>query len=338
MTPRVSVVLPVFNAGPTLAAALDSLLQQDLDAFEVLAVDDGSSDDTPEILTAYAAKDARVRHLRRPHAGLVAALNHGLASARSAYVARMDGDDICLPERLQAQCAFLDSTPHIGLVGCRVAFGGDRRRCAGYARYVDWTNRLLTPEQIALERFRESPFAHPSVMFRLELVTQYGGYAPGDFPEDYELWLRWLDQGVRMAKLDRFLLVWNDPPGRLSRTDERYSVDNFYALKTCYLARWLQRNNPSHPRVLIMGAGRPTRKRADLLQEHGIEIAAYVDIDPKKIGKRVNGRPVISRDELPSPGNCFVLSYVGSHGASRIIREFLEQRGYRMGRDFLLAA
>ncbi len=338
MTPHVSVLLPVFNAGATLADALDSLLRQRLQSFEILAVDDGSTDNTPEILTAYAARDARVRPLLQPHTGLVQALNHGLASARGRYIARMDGDDICMPDRLQAQCAFLDSSPDIGLVGCCVAFGGDRKQCAGYASYVDWTNRLLSPEHIALERFRESPFAHPSVMFRHELVAKYGGYAMGDFPEDYELWLRWMDQGVRMAKLKAPLLVWNDTPGRLSRTDQRYSVDNFYALKTRYLARWLLRNNPLHPRVYVIGAGRPTRKRADLLQEHGVEIVAYVDIDPKKIGQRVNGRPVIGRSELPPPGESFVLSYVGSRGAANLIRDFLEGQGFRMGLDFLLAA
>lgn len=330
--------MPVYNSGKTLRATLDSLLRQTLQHFEILAVDDGSSDNTADILSEYAFKDPRVRPLFRPHEGLVPALNHGLAHARGKYIARMDGDDICLPRRFQDQCAFLDSAPDIGLVGCRVAFGGDRSVSGGYAAYVDWTNTLLTPEQIALERFRESPFAHPSVMFRRELTAQFGSYADGDFPEDYELWLRWLDQGVRMAKLDQTLLVWNDPPARLSRTHPRYHVENFYALKARYLARWLVCHNPHHPQVYIIGAGRPTRKRADMLSNHDVNVLAYVDIDPRKIGKWINGRLVIPRDDLPGPGRCFVLSYVGSRGAAETIRSFLERHGYRLGQDYLLAA
>ncbi len=181
MPPSVSVLLPVYNAEHTLQATLDSLLSQTLDDFEILAVDDGSSDATADILAANAVADPRVRPLIRPHEGLVPVLNHGLEHARGRYVARMDGDDICMPQRLQAQCAFLDDAPQIGLVGCCVDFGGDRSACAGYADYVDWTNTLLTPEQISLECFRESPFAHPSVMFRRELPERFGVYGRGEF-------------------------------------------------------------------------------------------------------------------------------------------------------------
>ena len=85
----------------------------------------------------------------------------------------------------RGQRRHLDARPEIGLVASRVRFGGDPDRAAGYARYVGWTNRLLTHEQISLARFVESPLAHPSVMFRRTLVERWGGYADGDFPEDY---------------------------------------------------------------------------------------------------------------------------------------------------------
>jgi hypothetical protein len=250
----------------------------------------------------------------------------------------MDADDLCSPSRLGLQAARLDAEPGLGLVACRVKFGGDRAAAGGYARYVDWTNTLLTPQDIGLGRFRESPLAHPSVMFRRELPRRHGAYAEGDFPEDYELWLRWLDAGVAMAKLDRALLTWNDAPGRLSRRNGRYCMEKFYATKARWLARWLAVNNPRHPEIAVIGAGKVSRKRAELLTGHGVHIAAYVDIDPRKVGRTVHGRPVLHRDELPEPGRLFAVSYVASHGAAEEIREFLEDRGWRMGRDFLLAA
>src|SRR2546425_6870649 len=102
-------------------------------------------------------------------------------------------------------------------------------------------------------------------MFRRELLNKHGGYREGDFPEDYELWLRWLDAGVTMAKVPRVLLTWNDAPERLSRTDRRYDVEAFYRCKAFYLARWLKRHVDASRPLLVWGAGRPTRKRAEHL-------------------------------------------------------------------------
>jgi hypothetical protein len=222
-------------------------------------------------------------------------------------------------------------------VGCLVDYAGDRGANAGYARHVDWLNSVVTPEQITLNRFVESPLAHPSVMFRRELVERFGGYRDGHFPEDYELWLRWLDAGVRMAKVPRALLAWHDPPGRLSRTDPRYDPEAFYRLKAAWLARQVGRVLGGR-RVLVWGAGRPTRKRAAHLEAHGVAIAGYLDIDPKKTGRAVGGRPVLAPEELPPPGEAFVLGYVASRGARELIRGELARRGFGEGRDFLMGA
>ncbi|WP_028572452.1 glycosyltransferase [Desulfonatronum lacustre] len=356
----ISVLLPVHNAAATLPDALDSLLRQSFTDLEIIAVDDGSDDrpedgprgtpggpeppDAPEtsatraVLQEYARNDRRVRVLGIKHGGIVQALNHGLTAAGGEYIARMDADDVSHPERLQKQVDFLRQNPDVGLVACRAAFGGSAEHAGGYKRHLDWTNTLLTQERISLGRFRESPLVHPTVLFRKELVHRFGVYRDGPFPEDYELWLRWLSLGVRMAKLPETFYVWNDPPHRLSRTHPRYGVREFYAVKAAYLAKWLAKHNPHHPRIMVMGAGRITRRRAEMLLDHGVEITAWLDIDPCKINRRVAGRPVIHRDEAPSPGRAFLVSYVAGHGGAEDIEHFLRGRGYLPGRDYLLAA
>lgn len=333
--PRVSVLLPAWNAAGSLAAALDSLLAQTLTDFEIVAVDDGSTDGTPDILREYAARDARIKPLRLAHGGIARALNEGLACARGEYVARMDADDLCVPERLERQAALLEARADLGLVSCLVRYGGERIG-AGYAAYVDWINSLVGHEDISLHRFAESPLAHPSVMFRRELVERLDGYREGPFPEDYDLWLRWLAAGVRMEKAPEALLTWSDPPGRLSRIHDNYSVEAFYRLKTGYLALWLREAGLRE--VVVWGAGRVTRRRAGLLLDHGVDIRAWVDIDPAKIGQVYDGRPVWPPEALPRPGECFVLSYVASRGARELIRARLESMGFVLGRDFLPAA
>jgi glycosyltransferase involved in cell wall biosynthesis len=337
--PRVAVVLPAYRAADTLAAALRSVQAQTERDWELVVVDDGSDDGTWSILATFARRDPRIRPLRhRANQGIVPALETALRAVTAPLVARLDADDICRPERLAKQADFLDVHPEIGLVACQVEFGGDREKQAGYALHVDWTNSLTTPGEIRLNRFVESPFAHPSVMFRRDLVNRFGGYRDGPFPEDYELWLRWLDAGVAMAKLPEKLVVWNDPPGRLSRTDQRYSFQAFYETKATYLARWLARHNPHHPDVVVWGAGRETRKRAEHLVRHGICITHYVDIDPRKIGQRIHGRPVLGEDQLPRPEEAFVVSYVGSRGAREDIRLRLATRGFREGVHFAMGA
>jgi hypothetical protein len=273
--------------------------------------------------------------VRRERRGLVAALEAGLAAATGDLVARLDADDVCAPERLARQRAYLESYPEVGLVASRVTFGG---AAAGYARYVDWTNDLLTHEAIALARFVESPLVHPSVMFRRGLLERWGGYRDGAFPEDYELWLRWLEAGVRMEKLAEPLLFWNDSPARLSRRDPRYDPEAFYRVKAGFLARWLATHNPFHPSIVLWGAGRVTRRRARSLLEQGIRVEAFVDIDPCKVGRAVDGRPVVSPEALPPAGRAFVVSYVGGAGAREHIEAYLRACGRRPGADYILAA
>jgi hypothetical protein len=250
----------------------------------------------------------------------------------------MDADDLCHPRRLEAQAGFLREHPGVGLVSCRVAFGGDAARAQGYLTHVEWANGLTSPEAIRLGAFRESPLPHPTVMFRAGLPGRFGGYRQGDFPEDYELWLRWLEAGVVMAKLPETLLTWNDPPGRLSRTDPRYDAAAFHRVKAGYLARYLAGINPRHPEIIVAGAGRITRGRAGHLLSHGVRITAWLDIDPRKVNKIVAGRPVLPLTCVPDPDRCFVVPYVASRGAVEYLSRFLESRGFVLGRSYLPAA
>ena len=323
--------MPVYNAAATVLRALDSLRAQSFQSLEIIVINDGSTDGSLELLR----QQSDIKLLDHSHRGIVPALNDGLAAAGGDYIARMDADDFSLPERIEQQASFLDAFPEIGIVGSKVGFGGDRQKQAGYAAYVDWINALTDPGEIALNRFVESPFAHPSVMFRRELFEQYGAYRDGPFPEDYELWLRWMANGVRAAKVEKELLIWNDPPSRLSRTDTRYSIDAFYKTKAEYLFQWLEQNNPHHPEIIIWGAGRTTRKRADILTQYGLRITSYIDLKQRTLRC---GTPVIHHNDLPAPDTCFILPMVGNRGAREQIRAFLRQRGFTEGRNCLFAA
>jgi hypothetical protein len=209
---RVSVVLPVRDGGAYLEAAVASILAQSLRDLELLVVDDGSRDGAVAALAALAARDDRLRVLSNPGVGLAAALNFGLAQARCALVARMDSDDIALPERLAIQVAFLDCEPSVAVVGSQVAFIDASGALTGGR-----THFPTGPEAVAAAlSTRGCVLKHPSVVARKDVLLRAGGYRPAlAKAEDYDLWLR-LSERARLANLPDVLLHYRVHPGQIS--------------------------------------------------------------------------------------------------------------------------
>jgi glycosyltransferase involved in cell wall biosynthesis len=203
-TPLVTVLFPVCNGGTYLRESLDSIFAQTFGDFELLIIDDGSTDNTPEILRGI--RDPRLRVVTHTqNLGLVATLNEGLAIGRGEFVARQDHDDISHPERLQKQVDFLRAHPEHVLVGTEAIQMDARGRKAF---------RLLRPEDTESIRWYlcfENAFIHSSVMYRRETVRRdFDGYATPCFPaEDYALWSR-LAREREMANLTEPLLLYRE--------------------------------------------------------------------------------------------------------------------------------
>lgn len=334
MQPQVSIVLPFFNAAATLEETLDSIAGQTFGDYELVAVDDGSTDHSAAIVRGRQRHDSRIRLLQPAHGGVVRAMNHGLVAARAPLVARMDADDRMHPERLAAQVQYLDDRGNIDLVGSQVRLFPEEAIEAGFREYIRWQNGCITPEQISEQIYVELPIANPSVMFRRNVIVGLGGFRDGPFPEDYELQLRLHHYGRRMAKIPRVLLEWRDSPSRLTRNHPRYGRAAFDRARAWYLARD-PRLSPSR-NLAFWGAGRKTRLRTRHLLGHGLRPTAWIDIDPNKIGNTIEGVPVVDPEWLARPERPFVLSWVTNHGARDLITQRLEQLGYRSGRDYLM--
>ncbi|MHB8709875.1 MAG: glycosyltransferase family 2 protein [Desulfuromonadales bacterium] len=329
--PTVSVLLPVRDEERFLPAALDSLFRQTLTDWELIAVNDGSSDATGAILDAAAGNDSRLRVLHLPPTGLVAALNAGLAACRAPLVARMDGDDICHPRRLERQAAFLDSHREVTLVACRVRHVPRQQLTDGMHVYENWQNNLLDHADIVRDFFVESPFTHPSVMFRRDTVLALGGYRDQGWPEDYDLWLRLARSGARFVRLPEVLFYWRDRPERLTRTADEYALDAFRACKAHHLCQsFLAGVNE----VTLWGAGIEGKAWRRAILTEGVAVRRWVEVDPRKLGQRIHGAPVVGIEALV-PGDGRTLITVGAKGAREQIRAFAAQAGLREGGDFL---
>lgn len=325
--------MPIRNAAATLPETLGSITAQTFDRWELVAIDDDSMDESGEIVQTLAASDDRMRLLQPGRIGIAEALNLGIAVSAAPLLARMDADDIMMPSRLATQHAWMTSHPDDALVGSRVELFPESAITDGMREYIRWQNGCLSTDEIAANIYVESPFAHPSVMFRRGVVLEAGGYRSGDFPEDYELWLRMNAAGMRMSKAADVLLRWRERSDRASRVDPRYSRDAFDAVRSEYLAR--DRRLHGSREIVFWGAGRRTRSRVRRLRERGIRGAAWIDIDPRKIGRTVEGLPVVAPEWLERSERPFVLVYVTNHGARELIGDLLARMGYRSGEDWL---
>jgi glycosyltransferase involved in cell wall biosynthesis len=329
--PSVSVLLPVRNEEKFLPQALGSIFRQTMQSWELVAVDDGSSDGTASILEAASCRDKRVRVVRPDKRGLVPALNAGLASCRAPLVARMDGDDISHPERLEIQAAFLDAHPDVGLVACSFRHFPRHRLKSGMLNYEQWQNGLVTHETIMRDLFVESPFVHPSVMFRKDKVLAVGGYTDPGWAEDYDLWLRLAFAGTRFARLPNQLFFWRERPERATRTLPQYAVEAFRACKVHHLKQGYLKNVDE---VVLAGAGREGRAWLRSLGKEGVRVACWADVDPRKIGQILHGAPVVSHYEVSAGNGMKVLATVGTRGAREEMRKWAGRAGFTEGKDF----
>jgi glycosyltransferase involved in cell wall biosynthesis len=334
--PRLSVLLPVRDAAATLGPCLDSLAAQTLADHEVVAVDDGSRDGSGELLRARARADPRLRVLGTPPRGLVPALTLALAEARAPLVARMDADDRARRDRLLLQAERLERDAAVDVLGCRVRLVGTGAPPGeGMRAYVRWQNALLDHDAMARDRFVESPLVHPSVAMRRTALQDLGGWRDFDGPEDYELWLRAFQAGLRFAKLAEVLLDWHDSPGRLTRTDPRYAPARFLALKLEWLARGpLAGGRP----VVVWGAGPVGKGWSRALRAAGHEVRAFVEVNPRKVGARVHGAPVVAVDEAGRLRGPLHLAAVGQRGARERIRAEAARLGLVEGADLVAVA
>ncbi len=338
--PCVSVLMPCYNAADTLPEALASLANQTLRDFEIVVVDDGCNDASLEILRRWERNDPRLRVLSQSHQGIVSALNHGLEVCQAPLIARMDADDRSHPQRLEKQVKYLETHPDVAVVSCLVrGYQTDKDLQTGFMVYIEWLNSLMSDADIRREIFVESPLVHPSVIIRREWLDRVGGYQECGWAEDYDLWLRLYLAGARFFKLPDVLLDWRESPQRLTRKDPRYSLENFLRAKAHYLARGPLRDRKA---LFIWGAGMTGRRLSKHLSRQDLPLTAFIDIDPKKIGRTLRGLPIIAPEELPTwwarASSPALLVTVGARGARPLIRERLVSLGLVEGSDWWSAA
>lgn len=221
--PKVTVLMPVFNAEKYIGEAVRSILLQDFDSFELLIINDGSTDNSVEVINSF--HDPRIRLINQENSGVSGALNNGLIAAKGRYIARFDADDICLPGRLKTQAHFLDDHPDYFICGSDAEYIMEDGK-----HLFDFYCVIYEDEQIRKKLYAGCPFIHSSVMYRKDTILNAGGYPlyAHSF-EDYLLWVQLKDKGKFYNTSQQFIKV------RLSTSsftiDEKWRGKKFNKLK-----------------------------------------------------------------------------------------------------------
>lgn len=229
---RISVLMASHNGAKYLRQSLDSILSQTFSDFELIIVDDASTDKTLKILEEYAKKDSRLKVcINEENKGLTASLNIALKqiSADTEYICRMDDDDICEQNRFEKQIEYFMANSQIGIVGSNAIIIDDKNMIIGKRKVPAEHNKILA----TLPRY--NPIIHPSVMIRREVLEKVGGYNEKyRTSQDYALWFRLAADGVKFANLQECLLKYRETRSAVRRKSMKYRLKDFHIRKEGY--------------------------------------------------------------------------------------------------------
>lgn len=330
--PSIDIILPFFQNGETLERSISSILDQTYRDFQLILVANNADDVSLAIAKKSVQTDHRVRLLDEVRQGVAFAFNTGILAGHSPLIARMDGDDFAEPQKLEKQVNHLKENPEIAAVATQTTFASTIKAAEGFRHFVEWQNSIISPEEHFNARFYESPVANPTILFRRELVQKYGLVDTSNIPEDYELYLRWMAHGEKIAKIPEPLLTWNDHPKRLTRTHKHYSEKAFQKVRYQYLAKYLNVAAAGRE-IIICGASRNILFKAKGIEAEGIRIAAHTDV----INRKPEGVIFIPLAKALENKDFYFVSLIAKRDVYQEIKTLFLSKGLKEGEDFILA-
>lgn len=318
--PYISIILPVFNGEKTLEKAIYSLGSlSGIDA-ELIIIDDGSTDGTHNILNQIKKhlSGEPIKVIRTRHIGVADAANMAISYAKGDWIARIDADDWSSPHRLRQQLS-LAQNENLDIVSCFVKIvTPDGFPVISLQDYEQWLNSCVTPEDILASRFIELPIPNPTILAKREVFEL--GFRNGNYPEDYDLWLRAMSAGFRPGKVPRTLYWWTDHPNRVTRTQSIYTKAAFLNAKKLHLF-----DGPlaGVTECDFWGAGLEGKPWIRWFLNQGIKIRNIIDVNPNKVGQVIHGSQVILPERINTTPPLPLFIGVGVPEGRKKIKDFI---------------
>lgn len=271
----ISILMPVKNAGEYLDQCLDSILHQSYDNWELIAVDDGSTDKSLEIMGKYEDLDERILVLNNPDEGIISALQFAFDHSKGSLISRMDADDIMPANKLEILYEQLDERKKVVATG-KVRYFADYKVSEGYKRYETWLNTVIQEKEFKTNLYRECIVASPNWLVHRECFEKDFSISSLTYPEDYDMVFQWMKHGYEIDSVNRITHLWREHAKRTSRNSQHYNQASFFRLKT---ARFIENFSHQMDGVQLIGKGDKGKLIAGILEERNIPFK-WFDLKP----------------------------------------------------------
>ncbi len=326
----ISILLPIYNARPYLEECLQSIVDQSETNWELLAIDDQSTDDSWQLLMKFSKKDHRIRIFQTKEKGIIPALRLAFAKSKGHLITRMDADDRMPIHKLsRLKTNLLEKGPHHITTGL-VQYFSETTLGNGYQRYEHWLNQLTLEHRHYEDIYRECVIASPCWMIFREDLISCGAFESDRYPEDYDLCFRFYQARYRVVGIPEVLHFWRDHADRSSRNDPNYANQQYFNLKTPY---FLDLDYDSKRSLVLWGAGKKGKVLARQLLEANIKFH-WLTNNPKKQGKAIYDVILVSEKILEELDRPQLIIAVAAPDDQTGIQSCFEEKNWTAGKDY----
>ena len=318
----ISILMPVKNAGPYLADCLTSIVNQTYTDWELIAINDHSDDQSPQILQQFAEKEHRIQWYDNVGRGIIPALRTAYQHSSGDQITRMDADDLMSVDKLGLMSALLYQSGPGHLITGFVEYFSETKLGEGYLKYANWLNDLSRSENNFADIYKECVIPSPCWMIGKDDFERCGGFSHDLYPEDYDLCFRFRQAGLSIRAVKKVIHYWRDHAARASRNDPNYIDNRFLELKLHY---FLTSDYSPSKELIVWGAGKKAKLIAQFLLARQINFR-WICNNENKIGKLIYDHLVESTDIVSDINAAECLVAVANHEAQLEIKSTLSNQ------------
>lgn len=322
--PEVSILMPFKNSAKWISGTVKSIQNQDFLDWELIAVDDFSTDSSSDILHELSTRDNRIKLYQNESSGIIPALQLALRKSNGDYITRMDSDDLMPECRLTKMLQALKLTPQKTIITGKVRYFSVDEVSEGYQKYESWLNERILKNDFFDHIFRECVVASPNWIARKAELMEHNIFQELVYPEDYDMTFRWMNGGFSIQGIEDLTLLWREHPERTSRNSKVYQQNSFFELKLS----WLIQLYPNVKSIGIIGFGQKGKICASFLNNSKISFSIY-DLEFNKFNQPYFGKSILNPNQITD--ELILLARYPKNPTD--IEEFVMNQGYIIGKN-----
>lgn len=325
----VSILMPAKNAGEYIKACIDSVIAQTYPNWELIIINDHSTDNTVEILKNFE-QNSRIIWEENLGIGIISALTQAFNRSTGKWITRMDADDLMPPQKLKTLISAVPSSGKFVITG-KVRYFSNGAVSEGYFRYQQWLNQLIDTDSHWKNIYRECVIASPNWLVDRNCFEQDIALKNLNYPEDYDMMFKWYCNDYQVIGVDEVTHLWREHPKRTSRNSAVYQQTSFFKLKMKYFLRFQHRKTEI---IQVIGAGKKGKLIVDLLKATNVDWK-WFDLGHEKFNQPIKGKKILAVDKL-EPKLAILTVWPMELEAQKEVLGFLESKGLILGENLFL--